>query len=162
MESCIKSLNRLYWLLMSDYYKPVFLKSLDGSVRDIKSLRKVLEEINFTGVLVMDRGFASYSLADEINNKFIMPLRRNNRIIDYNAIFKSSFMYRDRGILSTSYRYGKYNIYIFQDQLLMSEEANTFISLIADKKKNQEDFNNASFTDNLSVNPAALMRTNIE
>ena len=38
----------------------------------------------------------------------------------------------------------KYNIYIFQDQLLMSEEANTFISLIADNKKNQEDFNNAS------------------
>ena len=127
-----------------DYYRPVFLKSLDGSVRDIKSLKKVLEEINFNGILVMDRGFASYSLADEINNKFIMPLRRNNKIIDYNAIFKSSFMYRDRGILSTSYKYGKYYVYIFQDQILMSEEANTFISLIADNKKNQEDFNNAS------------------
>ena len=71
-------------------------------------------------IFVMDRGFASYSLADEINNKFIMPLRRNNKIIDYGIEFRSSFMYRDRGILSTSYKYGKYYVYIFQDQILMS------------------------------------------
>ena len=127
-----------------DYYKPVFLKILDGSVRDIKSLKKVLDDINFNGILVMDSGFASSSLADEIYTKFIMPLRRNNRIIDYSIGFKSSFMYRDKGIPCTSYKYGKYNVYISPDQILMSEEANTFISLIADKKKNQDDYNNAS------------------
>lgn len=103
-----------------------------------------MEEINFTGVLLIDRGFASSSLADKINTKFIMPLRRNYKIIDYSIGFKSSFMYRDKGIPCTSYKYGKYNVYIFQDQLLMSEEANTFISLIAYKEKTQDYYNNAS------------------
>ena len=51
-----------------------------------------MEEINFTGVLLIDRGFASSSLADKINTKFIMPLRRNYKIIDYSIGFKSSFM----------------------------------------------------------------------
>ncbi len=63
-----------------DRYMPVFLKSIDGSVRDMKSLRKVLEEISFHGVLVLDRGFASYDLADLMSSrmKFVMPLRRNS------------------------------------------------------------------------------------
>ncbi len=28
-----------------DHYRPVFLKSIDGSVRDVKSPKKVLDEI---------------------------------------------------------------------------------------------------------------------
>ena len=37
-----------------DQYRPVFLKPLEGSVRDVKSLRNVLDEIHFNGILVLD------------------------------------------------------------------------------------------------------------
>jgi hypothetical protein len=41
-----------------DRYRPVFLRPLDGSVRDVKSLRKVLEEVDFNGILVLGGGFS--------------------------------------------------------------------------------------------------------
>ena len=47
------------WALIFDLDRPVFLKPLDGSV---KSLRKVLEEVDFNGILVLDRGFSPMTL----------------------------------------------------------------------------------------------------
>lgn len=129
-----------------DQYKPVFLKSLDGSVRDVKSLRNVLEEIDFHGILVLDRGFASYDLAELMSSemKFVMPLRRNSELIDYRMKLNSSFMYRDRGIMCGFSRNGRYRIYIYQDQSLMAEESNNFISLVAEKKRKQNEYEDAS------------------
>jgi transposase len=37
-------------------YIPVSLKALEGSVRDVKPLNKVLQEIDFRGVLLLTRG----------------------------------------------------------------------------------------------------------
>ena len=82
-----------------DRYRPVFLRPLDGSVRDVKSLRKALEEVDFNGILVLDRGFFSYDLAQLMSSKFIMPLRRNSSMADYSMKLNSSFVYRERGIL---------------------------------------------------------------
>jgi transposase len=129
-----------------DRYMPVFLKPLDGSVRDVKSLRKVLDEITFNGILVLDRGFVSYDLADLMSSemKFIMPLRRNSGLIDYGMKLTSSFMYRDRGILCGFSNHEQYRIYMFQDQSLMAEESSNFISLIAEKKRRQNQYDEAS------------------
>lgn len=129
-----------------DHYRPVFLKPLDGSVRDVKSLRKVLDEMHFHGVLVLDRGFASYDLAGLMNPdlKFIMPLRRNSNLIHYDISLGSSFMYRDRGILAGFSKHEGYRIYMFQDQSLASEEANNFISMIAEGKRKQSEYSDAS------------------
>ena len=129
-----------------DRYMPVFLKSLDGSVRDVKSLRNVLEEISFHGILVLDRGFASYDLAEIMSSemKFVMPLRRNSEMIDYGMKLTSSFMYRDRGILCGFSKHEGYRIYMFQDQSLMAEESSNFISLVSQGKKKQGQFDDAS------------------
>ncbi len=103
-----------------DRYMPVFLKPPDGSVRDVKSSRKVLDEINFHGILVLDRGFASYDMAELMSSemKFVMPLRRNSKLIDYSMKLTSSFMYRDQGILCGLSNHDGYRIYMFQDQSL--------------------------------------------
>jgi len=129
-----------------DRYRPVFLKSIDGSVRDVKSLRKVLDEISFSGILVLDRGFASYDLADLISPdmKFIMPLRRNSELINYDMKLRSCFMYRDRGIRCGSTHHDRYKIYQFQDQSLMAEESNNFISMIVEGRKKQAQYEDAS------------------
>ncbi|MCL5783534.1 MAG: IS1634 family transposase, partial [Candidatus Thermoplasmatota archaeon] len=68
-----------------DQYRPVFLKPPEGSVRDVKSLRNAPGEIHFDGILVLDTGFSSQDLAEimRMDMRFIMPLRRNQDMIDY-------------------------------------------------------------------------------
>jgi transposase len=129
-----------------DQYRPVFLKPLEGSVRDVKSLRKVLEEIDFTGILVLDTGFSSQDLVEIMQSemKFIMPLRRNQEIIDYDMEMRSSFVYRNRGIRSGFINSKGLRIYMFQDQMLMAEESSTFIKMIAEKKRTQKEFDSES------------------
>lgn len=129
-----------------DQYRPVFLKPLEGSVRDVKSLRKVLEEIDFTGILVLDTGFSSQDLVEIMQSemKFIMPLRRNQEIIDYDMEMRSSFVYRNRGIRSGFINSKGFRIYMFQDQMLMAEESSTFIKMIAEKKRTQKEFDSES------------------
>ena len=127
-------------------YMPVFLKPLDGSVRDVKSLRKVLQEVDFHGVLVLDRGFASYDLAEIMDSgmDFVMPLKRNSELIDYGMDMTSSFMYRDRGILCGFRKHGNCRIYMYQDQSLMAEESSTYIKLISEGRRKQSQFREAS------------------
>ena len=82
-----------------DQYWPVFLKQLEGSVRDVKSLRNVLDEIHFDCILVLDTGFSSQD-SPEIKRtgmRFIMPLRWNLDVIDYSMELNSSFVYRGEG-----------------------------------------------------------------
>ena len=119
-------------------YMPVFIKPLDGSVRDVKSLRKVLQEVDFHGVLVLDRGFASYDLAEIMDSgmDFVIPLKRNSGLIDYGMNLASSFMYRDRGILCGFRKHDNYRIYMYQDQSLMAEESSTYIKLIINGRGN--------------------------
>ena len=129
-----------------EHYRPVFLKSLDGSVRDIKSLRKVLEEMSFNGIMVLDRGFASYDLAGIMaaDMRFVMPLRRNSDLADYDMKLNASFMYRDRGILCGFTNHEGYRIYMFQDQSLMAEESSNFISMVSQGKRRQSEYEAAS------------------
>ena len=71
-----------------------FLKPLEGSVRDVKSLRNVLDEIHFNCILVLDTGFSSQDLAEIMRSdmKFVMPLRRNHDMIYYSMDLRSSFV----------------------------------------------------------------------
>jgi hypothetical protein len=125
-----------------DQYRPVFLKPIEGSVRDVKSLRKLLEEIDFHGILVLDTGFSSQDLAEIMRTdmRFIMPLRRNQKMIDYGMEMNSSFVYRDRGIRSGFMNRNGLRIYMFQDQMLMAEESSTFIRIIAEGRRTQKEF----------------------
>jgi transposase len=90
-------------LLFSQQTKtPVMLKSIPGSVRDIKSLQTFLEEFPIEKcILILDRGFASKPTALKIlkhGASFIQPLRRNSKLIDYSLVPKKLFVYRERGI----------------------------------------------------------------
>ncbi len=76
--------------------------------------------------------------------KFIMPLRRNQEMIDYTMEMRSSFVYRDRGIRSGFLNRDSYRIYMFQDQMLMAEESSTFIKMIAEKKRTQKEYDSES------------------
>jgi len=122
-----------------DKQLPVLLKPLPGSVRDIKALKTVIDEINSKdAILVLDRGFASYKLPiilDENLFNFILPLRRNFKLINYNMKLDNTFPYRNRGIKWSKKKRGKYLLYLFEDVKLKAEEETTFIQLMANGKR---------------------------
>jgi hypothetical protein len=64
-------------------------------------VRNVLEGINFHDILVLGREFAYYDMAEIMSTemKFVMPLRCNSDMIDYNMKLTFIFMFRDQVIL---------------------------------------------------------------
>lgn len=122
---------------------PVMIKAIPGSVRDIKSFKHIIKtmELN-SSVVVLDRGFASHYLPDllkERGMKFILPLRRNFQIIDYDLEMRGGFIYRKRGINWGKRGFGYNFIYLYEDVKLRAEEETTFIEMIQDKKKRRTD-----------------------
>ena len=69
--------------------------------------------------------------------KFIIPLRRNQEVIDYRMDPRSSFVYRDSGIRPGFLNRNGFRIYMFQDQILMAEESSTFIRMIEEGRRKQ-------------------------
>lgn len=118
---------------------PVMLKPIPGSVRDIKSLKNALREYDLSSyIIVLDRGLASYLLADlmdEEEMRFIMPLKRDFEIIDYDLPLRDSFVYRGRGINWGEKKVDGKALYIFEDVKLRAEEETTFIEMVAEGKR---------------------------
>ena len=141
-------LNQINFMMLFsiDKHLPVLLKPLPGSVKDIKSLKNSLDEINAkNAILVMDRGFASYDLTfllKENNLNFIFPLKRNFKINDYSIELGSSFVYRERGINCGKKKLDDNNwLYLFEDVKLRAEEETTFIKLIKEGNRKREELN---------------------
>lgn len=121
-----------------DKQLPVMLRPLHGSVRDIKALKNALDEVETkNSIIILDRGFASYKLAELLNVsfRFILPLRRDFKIIDYRMPLKQSFVYRKRGINWAMKKTGSMFLYLFEDVKLRAEEETTFISLEKEGKR---------------------------
>jgi len=105
---------------------PVAIKVLPGSIRDIKSFKYIIDEMNLSSsIIILDRGFASYDLPNllkEKNIEFILPLRRNFEIIDYSIPLENYFTYRNRGIYWGSKKIDGSFLYLFEDVKLRAEE----------------------------------------
>jgi len=122
---------------------PAMIKVLPGSVRDIKSFKKTLEEVSLEGVtVVVDRGMASYDLIPVFKEKhmsFVLPLKRNFKVIDYSMELNEFFVYRKRSIKWGKKKLDEAFLYLFEDVKLRSEEENTFISQVVAESKKRED-----------------------
>jgi transposase len=143
----LKQINFMLFFSM-DKQLPVLLKPLPGSVRDIKALRTVIDEVNAKdSTVVIDRGFASQVIPDlltELDFNFILPLRRNFTEIDYDWRLDYTFSYRKRGIKWGRKRIGANFLYMFEDVKLRAEEETTFIHLMNEKKRNIEEYKEES------------------
>jgi len=143
----LKQINFMLFFSM-DKQLPVLLKPMPGSVRDVKALRAVIDEVNAKdSTVVIDRGFASQVIPDlltELDFNFILPLRRNFTEIDYDWRLDYTFSYRKRGIKWGRKRIGANFLYMFEDVKLRAEEETTFIHLMNEKKRNTEEYKEAS------------------
>ena len=143
-------LNQINFMLFfsMDTHLPVLLKPLPGSVRDIKALKTVIDEVNVKdSTVVIDRGFASQVIPDMLTDfglNFILPLRRNFTDIDYDWNLDYSFSYRKRGIKWGRKRIGQNFLYLFEDVKLRAEEETTFLHLMNEKKRNIEQYKEES------------------
>jgi transposase len=143
----LKQINFMLFFSM-DKQLPVLLKPLPGSVRDVKALRTVIDEVNAKdSIVVIDRGFASYVVPDllkEFDFNFILPLRRNFTEIDYDRKLDYTFSYRKRGIKWGRKRIDTNFLYLFEDVKLRAEEETTFIHLMNEKKRTIEEYKEES------------------
>lgn len=141
-------LDQINFLMLYSYEKkePVMLKPLPGSIRGIKALKHEIKLIeNKDIVFVMDREFASYQLAKDFGKMgFIMPLKRNFKIIDYSLKLDEMFTYRKRGIKYATKKTKYGDLHVFEDTKMRYEEDSNFISRIEDKKKSKKQYETES------------------
>lgn len=115
--------------------QPCYVRLVPGSVVDAKTLRVFVEEIrDKSAFLILDKGFVDrhgLGLLEEANFNFILPLRRNSKMIDYKRRMRGWFIFRKRTIKYTSYPHRSFHVYLFEDILLRATEENEFYNLKA-------------------------------
>jgi transposase len=131
-------------LLFSQEQKaPVMLKSMPGSVRDVKTLPHLMEEFSLKScTVVMDRGFFSKGNVETILSLgafFVLPLKRSSKFADYTLKPDRPFMFRDRGIAfavrDVSVGGVVLRMFLFEDALLGGEEKSNLLKLQARGEK---------------------------
>ena len=126
---------------------PAMIRTIPGSVRDIKSLyNSIIEAKKEGGTIILDRGFFSedairFLLEKKMN--FILPARRNSRLYETRIHLNGHLFYKKRLI-----RCGKRNVdniflYLFEDQQLMLEENTTLYKKLDEGKIDRQELGEA-------------------
>jgi len=127
---------RLMYLFSSKLKQPVYYRLINGNITDVKSMSLCVKELGVDNVIfVADKGFFSQEnidLLDQQNLQYIIPLRRNNPMIDYSPLLKANpkkeignyFLYQNRIIWYYQYeKEGKKLITFLDEKLRVEEEA---------------------------------------
>lgn len=136
----------LMYIYSTSLQAPVFYRLLPGNIREVAALKLTMLEGGAKNcVIVADKGF--YSLAnigqleaDQLH--YIVPLRRDNSMIDYplasEASIKDSanyFSFEKRFIWHTSYLVPgtERKVFLFLDDVLKNKEQSDYLSRIESK-----------------------------
>ena len=130
-------------LCNADSGLPTMIRSLPGSVRDIKTLYAFISEIDIRNkILILDRGFFSEDVMQFLSSReisYIIPARRNSNYYKIRIHLNGHLYYRERLIRCGRRKEGNKFLYMFEDQHLMAEENNTLYRKLDDEKiTNQE------------------------
>lgn len=113
---------------MSAYYK-----AINGSITDVKSMKLCVEEMKLKNVIYIgDKGFYSkenISLMDSEDLQYIIPLYRNNSLIDIQPLLNENFkkemncfLYQKRIIWYFEYEKEGKKLITFLDETLKKSE----------------------------------------
>ena len=85
----------LMYIYSANSRMPVYYRLLPGNIRDVKAFKNCMLESGLTNAIVVaDKGFYSasnVSLLQEGQIQFILPLKRNNSMIDYSSLVRNEF-----------------------------------------------------------------------
>ena len=108
---------------------PTMIRSIPGSVKDIRTLYNSIKELDITEkILILDRGFFSDDVVEFLADKkilYVIPTRRNSHYYDKRIHLNEHLYYHDRLIRGGKRRCNKFFLYLFEDQDLMLEERKT-------------------------------------
>ena len=123
---------------------PVYYRLLPGNIREVRAFKNCLLEADLKdAIIVADKGFYSEKNVDLLfqeNLKFILPLKRDNTLIDYsflaNNTFKeenSYFTHEKRVIWFQEYYFPtdkRLSLFLFLDEALRIKEEKDYLERI--------------------------------
>ena len=125
--------------------QPVYYRLLPGNIKDISAFKLCLQESGVKdAIIVMDKGFSSQSNIEELEKnglQFIIPLQRNNALINYEKIqgggkshFDGYFKHEGRYIwyYTTTLDANK-SVIVFLDDELRNQEQKDYLDRIENK-----------------------------
>lgn len=135
------SVANLIFAFSVDLQLPLYYRFLPGNIKDIKAFKLCLEELKIKNVVVIaDKGFSSKKNIEELLKEklnFIIPLKRNNTLINYQKIeyadkkdFDGFFKFRGRIIWYYSYVVNDLVVNIYLDEELKLEESKDYLNRI--------------------------------
>jgi transposase len=105
---------------------PAMIRSLPGSLKDIRTLHNSISELDIRDkVLILDRGFFSEEVMQFLASQdisYVIPARRNSSYYKTRIHLKGHLYYRERLIRCGRRKDGDKFLYLFEDQNLMVEE----------------------------------------
>ncbi|MEM3265676.1 MAG: transposase [Thermoplasmata archaeon] len=131
---------QLLYLFNALKKEPAYYRMLVGSVTSVSSIKITMEESGIKNIIVVgDKGFYSEENVNELEQKnihYILPLKRNLSIIDYNYNKNNMnfFFFEDRQIWYYEKNIEKRKIILFLDEHLKVEEENDYLRNIKDNK----------------------------
>lgn len=149
---------RLMYMFSTKLKQPVYYRLLQGNIMDVKSMFLCVEEMELQDiVIVADKGFYSkenVELLDSKGAQYIIPLHRNNGLIDFspigNGAYKKAiqyFEYQDRIIWYYEYVREGHRFVTYIDEYLRTYEENDYLRRI---KSRPEEHSHKGFEDHLN------------
>ena len=118
-------------LFSLDHDMPAYFRMLPGSINSVASLKTTMEETERKNiVLVADTGFYSRFNTEALSSMgiyFIMPMRRNSRLIDYTISMEKHFMFQDHPIFYSRYIRDDLTMFTFRNDFLKAEEEKDYL-----------------------------------
>jgi hypothetical protein len=133
---------RLMYLFSAQMKQPVYYRMIGGNINDVKSMSLCINEMNVKNkvIFIADKGFFSAEnirAMDEEKLSYIIPLHRNNQLIDFSPLQRNGFkkemeyfIFQDRIIWYYSYQRGDYQLITFLDERLRVEEERDYLRRI--------------------------------
>jgi transposase len=122
---------QLALLFSLDHDAPAYFRILPGAINSVQSLRKTVEESGASNIVfVADTGFYSavnVNALESMKLSYIMPLKRNSRIIDYSFRAERDFMFHGQPIFYSKYERSGRTIYTFRNDFLKAEEEKDYL-----------------------------------
>jgi transposase len=120
---------------------PVYYRLLPGNIREVKAFKNSLLEAGLSeAIIIADKGFYSQKNIDLLiqeNLKFILPLKRDNSLIDYKTIIDNNFKFGDsyfehekRIIWYRKFHANELSLFLFLDEGLRLNEEKDYLRRI--------------------------------
>ena len=151
---------RLMYLFSSQMKQPVYYRLINGNITDVKSMSLCINEINVKQnvIFIADKGFFSTENIETMNAEnlsYIIPLHRNNSLIDFLPLEKPDFkkilnyfIFQDRIVWYYSYQNSDYKLITFLDETLRVKEEKDYLLRI---ETHPETYSKEKFNEKLNT-----------